>query len=64
MNGGAFTDEARAFVDQLGEPCLEKPFEIALLCHEAGKFDAAVRRVSKDMFIAKFPFRCVSQRDY
>ncbi len=31
MSGGAFTDDARAFVDQLGDLCLEKPFEMAQL---------------------------------
>ncbi len=31
MTGGAFTDETRDFVDQLGELCLEKPFELAQL---------------------------------
>ncbi len=31
MTGGAFTDVAREFVDQLGDLCLEKPFEIAQL---------------------------------
>ena len=31
MSGGAFTEEARNFVTKLGELCLEKPFEIAVL---------------------------------
>jgi PAS domain S-box-containing protein len=31
MSGGAFTAEARDFVERLGELCLEKPFEIAQL---------------------------------
>ena len=44
MSGGAFTDEARAFVDQLGELCLEKPFEIAMLCDRI----RAVAQASRD----------------
>ena len=31
MSGGAFTEEARDFATKLGELCLEKPFEIAVL---------------------------------
>ena len=31
MTGGAFTDEVRDFVDTLGDDCLEKPSELALL---------------------------------
>ncbi len=31
MTGGAFTDETRQFVDTLGDECLEKPFELAVL---------------------------------
>ncbi len=43
MSGGAFTDEAREFVNQLGELCLEKPFEIAQLRERMSDIAQATR---------------------
>jgi hypothetical protein len=31
VTGGAFTDRARAFVEKVGAPVVEKPFELARL---------------------------------
>ena len=33
VTGGAFTDRARAFVDEVALPVIEKPFDLARLPH-------------------------------
>jgi len=40
MTGGAFTAEARSFVDEVHDRCLEKPFQV-------GELRALVRRLSR-----------------